>query len=94
MNENMVRRLKRWVLAKLRLIPDFFRGTDYSKEVVWNNELLPDNSRYSMSTGKLCREVKRYLSGKNLENKSIIDIGSGKGKMLEFFSKQYFGGGG
>ena len=87
MKEGLGLRIKSWILAKIRWIPDAVRGTDYSKEVVWNADDMPENSRYSMSTGKLCRAVKRYLTGKDLTDASIIDVGCGKGKMIEFFAK-------
>lgn len=85
--EGITRQCKRWILAKVRLFPDFVRGIDYSSELLWDDSLMEEHSRYSMSTGKLCRTVKGYLNDKDISDDSVIDIGCGKGKMLEFFGK-------
>ena len=93
MKESLLINTKRIVLAFIRSIPDKLKGVDYAREVVWDDSLIDEHSRYSRSTQKLKRAVNEYLKGKDISNDSIIDIGCGKGYMLSYFAKHKFGGG-
>lgn len=93
MKESLLINTKRIVLVFIRSIPDKLKGVDYAREVVWDDSLIDEHSRYSRSTQKLKRAVNEYLKGKDISNDSIIDIGCGKGYMLSYFAKHKFGGG-
>lgn len=71
------------------MLQDRCRGTDFYASVESGEQGTPDSgsgSRYQATSSLYDRSLKAFLKQQHHENDAIIDIGCGKGRMLEVFS--------
>ena len=83
------------IVYPLLLLRDRIRGVDFYRiELRKNTEPSPDSSVYDiylyesthLRTDRQLRKICRHVS----KNDAILDVGCGKGRMLEFFSRYPF----
>lgn len=83
----MIRCCIRKIYNCFTLICDKIRGVDFFVEVLQNEE---NHSRYSATPASRFTAFRDYFSKLDVSQSSIIDIGCGKGRMLEYWSKYRF----
>lgn len=75
-----------------RLFKDYLRGTDFMKgtaSVELGYEDSGDKVHYEATHWRMLHKIKNICEKAGINN-SIVDIGCGKGLMLEYFSKYAF----
>lgn len=75
----------RYVFYKLQEVTDALRGVDFA--VVYENIPKEIGTRYSATTPRIYWKLYLYLKGQTRKDIKMLDVGCGKGRMLEFFSR-------